>query len=47
MELLEDQFKMLTSKGESLSQEFDKIRNMLSIVTNERHIEGLEGGPSS
>lgn len=43
MELLEDQFKMLTSKSESLTHEFDKVRGMLKVITNEKHMEGLEG----
>ena len=43
MQLLEDQFRMLGSKSDSLSQEFDKIRKMVTVVTNERHLAGMEG----
>lgn len=43
MQLLEDQFRMLASKSDSLSQEFDKIHKMVTVVTNERHLAGMEG----
>ena len=43
MELLEDQFKMLNSKTDSLSQEFGNIRKMLAVITNDKHLSGLEG----
>ena len=43
MQLLEDQFRMLGSKSDSLSQEFDKIRKMVTVVVNERHLDGMDG----
>jgi hypothetical protein len=38
---------MLTSKSDSLAQEFEKVRNMLTVITNEKHLVGFEGAKDS
>lgn len=46
MEMLEEQFKMLSSKAESVSNDFTRIKDLVKLIVDPRHIEGLEGAKS-
>lgn len=43
MEVIEEQFKMLGAKSESLTTEFTRARELIQKVADERHLIGMEG----
>lgn len=43
MEILEEQFKMLAAKSDSLGSEIGRVKTMIATVTDEKHLQGVEG----
>ena len=43
MEIIEEQFRMLQGKSDSLLHELTRARDLVSKVTDERHLHGLDG----
>jgi archaellum component FlaC len=46
MEMIEEQLKMLSAKAESVSNDFSRIKELVRLIVDPRHIEGLEGAKS-
>ena len=43
MELLDERLTMMKAKSESIKTEFNRIRGLFKVITDESHLRGLEG----